>query len=86
MLPGWATALIAVGCFLVGLIGGFFLCRFVVQRELKNNPPITKDQVRALMRATGRTPSEAQVEQAMRQMTQAKQPNYNPYAGKSKKK
>lgn len=85
-MAGWAVALIAIACFLVGLIAGFFVCRYIVKRELKNNPPITKDQVRALMRATGRTPSEAQVEQAMRQMNEAKQPNYNPYAGKSKKK
>ena len=54
--------------------------------ELKKNPPINKDQVRALLRATGRTPSEADVERAMKAMNDAKSPNYNPYAGMSKKK
>lgn len=81
-----AVAGIAIACLIAGLVIGFFLCRFVVKRELQKNPPINKDQIRALLRATGRTPSEAQVEQAMRSMNEAKQPNYNPYAGLSKKK
>ena len=68
------------------VIGGFFVFRFITKRELKKNPPINKDQVRALLRATGRTPSEADVERAMKAMNDAKSPNYNPYAGMSKKK
>lgn len=81
-----AIATIAIACFLVGLAIGFFGCRFLVKRELEKNPPIGREQVRALLRASGRTPSEAQVEQAMRAMNQAKRPDYNPYAGMSKKK
>lgn len=85
-MNGGAIAGIAIACLVAGLAIGFFVCRFVVKRELKKNPPISKDQIRALLRATGRTPSEAQVEQAIRSMNEAKQPNYNPYAGMSKKK
>lgn len=58
-MNGGAVAGISIACFLVGLIGGFFVFRFITKRELKKNPPINKDQVRALLRATGRTPSEA---------------------------
>lgn len=85
-MNGGAVAGISIACFLVGLIGGFFVFRFITKRELKKNPPINKDQVRALLRATGRTPSEADVERAMKAMNDAKSPNYNPYAGMSKKK
>lgn len=85
-MNGGAVAGISIACFLVGLIVGFFVFRFITKRELKKNPPINKDQVRALLRATGRTPSEADVERAMKAMNDAKSPNYNPYAGMSKKK
>ena len=57
-------------CILIGIftsIGGFF-CGLVLakknfKKQLKNNPPITKEQIRQMYQKMGRKPSESQVNQ-----------------------
>ena len=48
----------------------FFVSRKVFQSPTKENPPITEKQVRAMLAATGRKPSEAQVRAVMRSLGQ----------------
>jgi uncharacterized protein YneF (UPF0154 family) len=40
----------------------------MVKKQLKENPPITADQIRDMYRQMGRTPSEAQISQIMHRM------------------
>jgi len=53
---------------LLGAGLGFFLTRFYMQKYLKKNPPINEDMIKALMQGMGRTPSQKQVNQLMKQM------------------
>lgn len=57
---------------LIGLIAGgaigFFVARKYMKKYLKNNPPINEQMIKAMMSGMGRTPSQKQVNQMMKQM------------------
>ena len=57
-----------LGGFIVGAVVGFFLARHFMQKYLKQNPPINEQMIRAMMSGMGRTPSQKQVNQMMKQM------------------
>jgi len=61
-----------IGLILLGVLGGaiagFFVSRAVFKRQLKKNPPVNRQMIKALYRQMGRTPSEAQLNQAMKEM------------------
>lgn len=65
-IGGWIA--IIVVALLGGFAGGFFTARYVIKKQMKENPPINEKQIRAMFRSMGRTPSEAQVRQVMRSM------------------
>lgn len=71
---GLAGMLIGVilGAILLGIIIGFFITRAVVRKQIKDNPPVTEKQIRAMYMSMGRKPSEADIKRTMRQMQQAK--------------
>lgn len=71
----WHDILMIVIGLIPGLIIGFFLARFFMQKYLKKNPPITEDMIKVMMTSMGRTPSQKQVNQVMKQMTKM---NKNP--------
>nr|WP_318031872.1 MULTISPECIES: YneF family protein [Ureaplasma] len=53
---------IGIVLFLIaGLIIGFFVSTKVMKRQLKKNPPISKDTIRMIYSQVGRKPTEAQV-------------------------
>ena len=52
----------------LGAVGGFFLSRYIIKRELKKNPPINEKMIRAMFLSMGRKPSEAQIRAVMRNM------------------
>ena len=52
----------------IGIIIGFFLARFFMKKYLKKNPPINEDVIRMLMSQMGRTPTQKQINQVMKQM------------------
>ena len=54
--------------FLVGAVVGFFVSRKLMTKYLKKNPPINEDMIRTLMSGMGRTPTQKQVNQMMKQM------------------
>jgi len=68
----WQVILIAVGTFIVGAIVGFFVTRYLFQKQLKENPPVNEKMIRAMFRSMGRTPSEKQIREIMRNMNQSK--------------
>ena len=59
--------MILIGLVAGGVIG-FFVARFVMKKYLKKNPPVNEDMIRALMSGMGRTPTQKQVNQMMKQM------------------
>ena len=56
----------------VGLIAGFaigiFVARNVMKKYLKKNPPITEQMNKTMMSGMGRTPTQKQINQMMKQM------------------
>lgn len=67
-----AFVFILIGCVLAGLIAGFFLSRWYFKRELAKNPPINEKMIRAMFKQMGRTPSEKQVREIMRNVNSQK--------------
>ncbi len=54
--------------FIVGAVVGFFVSRKIMTKYLKKNPPINEEMIKALMSGMGRTPTQKQVNQMMKQM------------------
>ena len=54
--------------FVVGSIVGFFVSRKIMMKYLKQNPPINEEMIKTLMSGMGRTPTQKQVNQMMKQM------------------
>ena len=54
--------------FIAGGVVGFFVARKVMTKYLKKNPPINEEMIRTLMSGMGRTPTQKQVNQMMKQM------------------
>ena len=56
----------------VGLIAGFaigfFVARNVMKKYLKKNPPINEQMIKTKMSGMGRTPTQKQINQMMKQM------------------
>ena len=67
-LEVWAFVLIVVFCVIVGLVAGFFGARALMKKELKKNPPINENMIRAMFMSMGRNPSEAQIRQFINNM------------------
>ena len=57
---------------IVGAVTGFFVARHLMQKQIKNNPPINEKMIRAMFMQMGRKPSEAQIKAVMNQMNQYK--------------
>ena len=55
-----------LGLLLVGGIAGFFLARYLLKKEIQKNPPINEKMIRAMFAQMGRTPSEKQIREIMR--------------------
>ena len=51
-----------------GLIIGFLLAKYFMQKYLKKNPPINEKMIEVMMTSMGRKPSKKQVTQVMNQM------------------
>ena len=59
-----------VGLALVGGIAGFFIARYFLKKQIEKNPPINEKMIRVMFAQTGRTPSEKQIREIMRNMKQ----------------
>lgn len=68
----WQFILIIVLAVLAALVAGAVIgFRFAKQKTvqyLKDNPPISEKQIRAMYQSMGRTPSEGQIQQTLRAM------------------
>ena len=68
----WQILLLAIGMLIVGGVAGFFITRYIFQKQLRENPPGNEKMIRAMFRSMGRTPSEKQIREIMRNMNQGK--------------
>ena len=59
-----------IGLLIVGGLAGFFLARFFLKKEMEKNPPINEKMIRVMFAQMGRTPSEKQIREIMRNMKQ----------------
>lgn len=50
---------------IAGAALGYYLSMKYFKKQLKDNPPITEDQIRAMYKQMGRTPTEKQIKQIM---------------------
>ncbi len=64
---GIILALIAGGIF------GYWITKKYFDKQLKENPPITKEQIRIMFTQMGRKPTERQVNQIMNSVKNPKQ-------------
>lgn len=55
-----------IGLFLGGGILGFFLARYFFKKQMEKNPPINEKMIRVMFQQMGRTPSEKQIREIMR--------------------
>lgn len=57
---------------IIGLIAGgvigFFIARHTMKKYLKDNPPINEKMIKTMMSSMGRTPTQKQINQMMKQM------------------
>ncbi len=65
---GWFG--LVMGALILGAVAGFLVARFVMKKQLKDNPPINENMIRAMFRSMGRKPSEAQIRAVMKSMQQ----------------
>ncbi|WP_100255223.1 YneF family protein [Spiroplasma clarkii] len=68
----WGVLLIGIACLIVGGIIGFIITRKIIQKQLKDNPPINENQIRAMYRSMGRKPSEADIKKTMNAVKRGK--------------
>ena len=60
---GWVG--LVIGALILGAVGGFFLARYIIQKQMEKNPPINEKMIRAMYMQMGRKPSEAQIRAVM---------------------
>ena len=63
----WAGIIVAVAiaCIAIGIFIGFKIAKRMFKKQLKENPPVTEEQIRAMYAQMGRKPSESQIKQIM---------------------
>lgn len=67
-MSGGAIAGIVIGviaALIIGIIIGYFIAVKYFKKQMKENPPITANQIRAIYSGMGRKPSESQVRRIM---------------------
>jgi uncharacterized protein YneF (UPF0154 family) len=72
MIAWYWGLIIGVICLLVGFVVGFFVIRTVFNNQLKKNPPINRNMIRAMFMQMGRKPSEKDITKVLEQMNQYK--------------
>ena len=72
MVAWWVLLICIIGCLLVGLVAGFFITKAIFEKQLKKNPPINRNMIKALSSQMGRKPSEKDINRIMESMNKYK--------------
>ena len=70
MFTSWVFWLWIVIALLVGAAVGFVVAQRQLKKYLQKNTPINEEVVRTMMMQMGRTPSQKQINQVMKQINQ----------------
>lgn len=70
-IAGLAVGMVIVG-IIIGVVVGFFIAKYVFKRQLKKNPPITKETIRMIYSQVGRKPTEKQINDIYRRAVKVK--------------
>ena len=72
MMEIWQCIVLVIIAIVVTAIVTFIVVRKLFAKQLKKNPPINENMIRAMFAQMGRTPSEKQVRAVMKSMEDAK--------------
>ena len=61
-----------IGVLIAGAALGFFISRWYFKKQIQENPPINEKMIRTMFAQMGRTPSEKQVREIMRNVNSQK--------------
>lgn len=61
-----------IGVLILGAALGFFISRWYFKKQIAENPPINEKMIRVMFAQMGRTPSEKQVREIMRNVNNQK--------------
>ena len=64
----WQFIIIVLLVILITAVATFFIVRKIFTTQLKKNPPINENMIRAMFMQMGRKPSEAQIRAVMNSM------------------
>ena len=64
----YVDVLLVLAGLIVGIVIGFLISKKLMTKYLKQNPPINEEMIRTLMSGMGRTPTQKQVNQMMKNM------------------
>lgn len=70
MTEFWQSILWLVIGLVIGGGLGFYFTRRYMEKQIKENPPVSEKMIRAMFLQMGRKPSEAQIRQIMKSMGQ----------------
>lgn len=70
-IAGLAVGMVILG-ILIGVVIGFFVAKYIFKRQLKKNPPITKETIRMIYSQVGRKPTEKQINDIYRRAVKVK--------------
>lgn len=71
-MPWWYIFICSICCLIIGGILGFLITKKIIQKQIRDNPPITEKQIRAMYLQMGRKPSEANIKKVMNSIKRAK--------------
>lgn len=75
-IPVFVFVLLIIAIF-GAFIGGFFLARKLISKQIEENPPFSRDQIKAMYLSMGVKPSEARINQTMNAIQRASKNNSN---------
>ena len=70
-VAGLAVGMVILG-IIIGVVIGFFVAKYIFKRQLKKNPPITKETIRMIYAQVGRKPTEKQINDIYRRAVKVK--------------
>ena len=72
MMKVWVAIICMVVFLLIGLVVGFLVTKKIFEKQIKENPPINRNMIKALYSQMGRKPSEKDINRIMESMNKYK--------------
>lgn len=68
MIPWWVLLIAVIASLAVGFLVGALIIKHVFEKQIKENPPVNRDMIRAMYMQMGRKPSEKDINRVMQEM------------------